>query len=483
MVSTNTPPPFRMPQGNGDSTPPLGKLLLKEGMITQPKLQEAMRWLRAGHLKPDQVFVQLRVCTENQLAKFISQALDIKKVVPKSIRPDPEYLIQLSPSFAAENALLPIQLENNRLVMAMADPSDTQLIADVEAMTGFQIMPLVAPRSLLQEAISKAYSAARSEVARAEKMRLELKEQLDKARQAERLCRSFSVLSNKGGVGKTHSSINIGYTLARSGFRTLVIDADMGNADISNKLRLFPMRSLADFLDKKAEIDEIVLETPFGFDIIPGKTGEVRLANLKYFQRLRFMKGFARMSPNYDYIIYDLGAGVTLQVLDFALCAEDMIIVTTPRDVISSYACAKLTFLRHVALETRFARQDSNYEIRSVFRPWILLNQSEDRDESERIFQTISQTAQQFAHSEDIVQKLGFQFTPRPLGAVPRDPHGYVNAERAHRPYCMLYPHSPNVQSYRNIAYALAGSASPSNGGKSNLQRVAQIVAGGEREE
>jgi flagellar biosynthesis protein FlhG len=472
-----------MPQANGDSTPPLGTLLLKEGIITQPKLKEAMRWLRAGTLKPDQVFVQLRVCTENQLAKLISRALDVKKVVPESIRPDPEYLVQITATFAAENALLPIQLQNDQLIMAMADPSDTQLIADVEAMTGFQIQPLVAPRSLLQEAISKAYSTARSQVADAETMRQELKAQIDEAEQAERLCRSFSVLSNKGGVGKTHSSINIGYTLARSGFRTLVIDADMGNADISNKLRLFPMRSLVDFLDKKAELDEIVMETPFGFDIIPGKTGEVRLANLKYFQRLRFMKGFARMSPQYDYIIYDLSAGVTLQVLDFALCAEDMIIVTTPRDVISSYACAKLTFLRHVALETRFARQDKNYEVRSIFRPWILLNQSEDREESERIFQTITQTAQQFAHSENIVQKLGFQFIPRPLGAVPRDPYGYVNAERAHQPYCTLYPHSPNVQSYRNIAYtlALAGSASPSGGGKSNLQRVAQIVAGGEK--
>ena len=470
-----------MPQDNGDSTPPLGELLLKEGIISRPKLKEAMRWLRAGNLKPDQVFVQLRVCSENHLATLISRALDVKKVVPESIQPDPEYLVQLTPSFAAENALLPIQLENDRLIMAMADPSDTQLIADVEAMTGLQILPLVAPRSLLQEAISKAYSEAKSQVADAEEMRQELKEQLDEATQAERLCRSFSVLSNKGGVGKTHSSINIGYTLARSGFRTLVIDADMGNADVSNKLRLFPMRSLADFLDKKAEIDEIVMETPFGFDIIPGKTGEVRLANLKYFQRLRFMKGFARMSPHYDYIIYDLGAGVTLQVLDFALCAEDMIIVTTPRDVISSYACAKLTFLRHVALETRFARNDENYEMRNIFRPWILLNQAEEREESERIFQTVSQTAQQFAHSEDIAQKLGFQFIPRPLGAVPRDPHGYVNSERAHRPYCMLYPHSPNVQSYRNIAYALAGSTSPAGGGKSNLQRVAQIVAGGEK--
>lgn len=476
-VATPTQPASDLAETDGCTS--LAQLLLKNGFLNTDQIVEAQRRQRASEIQFDQAIVQMGICTEGQLSRVLGHLAEVRSIDASRVEAAPEYLMQVPLSFATENVCLPIHLENDSLLVAMADPTDREAINDISGMTGQRVLVAVSPRSQLLEAISRAYRESKRQIEKAKEARQELREQVEEAGKARRLGRSFSIISNKGGVGKTHTAINIAYTLARAGYRTLIIDADLSNADVSNKLRLFPMHTLADFLDKKVEIEETKLTTPFGFDIISGKTGEMRLANMKYFQRLRFMKSFARMGPHYDYIIYDLGAGVSLQVIDFALCADDLIVVTTPRDVFSGYACAKLTFLRHIDLETRLEKQEEDYEARREFRPWLLLNQVETLDEARTIFKAFVQTAQLFAQSGEDVVKAGFQFDPRPLGGVQRDSNGYVRSERSHLPYCQAYPHSPNIQNYRNLVYTLTGLGHQTDN-RSNLQRVAKIVSGGD---
>jgi MinD-like ATPase involved in chromosome partitioning or flagellar assembly len=255
--------------------------------------------------------------------------------------------------------------------------------------------------------------------------------------------------------------------------RTLVVDADLGNADVSNKLRLYPRKTLADYLHKRNEIEEIVMQTEFGFDVLPGKTGEVALATMKYFQRIRFMNAFARVSDLYDFVIYDLGAGLNLQIMDFALCADDFVIVTTPRDMMSAYACAKFAFYRHHELETRYAKKQEDYQVRSRFEPWLVINQVVNNTQGNLVFKTLCNTASNLANSQDQVILQGFQLVPRHLGTVPLESKGFLAAEEYHQPFSKLYPHSPIVEHYRTISRFLTDPLNRSN--TSALQVIGEM--------
>ena len=86
-------------------------------------------------------------------------------------------------------------------------------------------------------------------------------------------------------MGKTHFSINLACALAKTGARVLLIDADLGSADISNKLAIFPKYHLMDFLEKDKHMQDLVVPTDFGFDLIGGTSGEFKLANLYMHRR------------------------------------------------------------------------------------------------------------------------------------------------------------------------------------------------------
>lgn len=463
-----------------DVSHPMGALLLRHGLISEESLEVALKHVRTDDLTLDQAIVRHGTCSEQQLASVLAKALELEAIDPKSVRPETEYLMRLSQAYAEEHACLPVRPDKDRLLVLVADPTDPQLQSDVSSMTGEELLVAVAPRTALAEAITAAYSRSRTQIAEAEAMRQELQGQMEQVEQTGARSRSYSIVSNKGGVGKTHTAINLACAFAQMGSRTLVIDADMGNADISHKLNLSPESTLADFLDKKAEIEDTILETRYGFHLVPGKTGEIRLANLKYFQRLRFMKGFARVSSSYDTILYDLGAGVSLQVLDFALCADEMIVVTTPRDLVSGYACTKLAFLRHIELDTRLAGKERSHQAKRVFQPWFLINQVESPDEAQSCGQGLTNAAQLCMLSEKSVADSGYELSPLMLGGILSDSGSYVQAEKLRQTLYQTAPTHPNIGYYRAIARNLVNRAAYLGRGESNLARVAEVVSGAE---
>jgi hypothetical protein len=129
----------------------------------------------------------------------------------------------------------------------------------------------------------------------------------------------------------------------------------------------------------------------------------------------------------------------------------------------SAYACAKFAFYRHFELETRYAKKQENYQIRSRFEPWLVINQAVNNTQGQLVFKTLCNTASNLAQSQDQIILQGFQLVPRQLGIVPLESKGFLAAEEYHQPFSKLYPHSPVVEHYRTISRSLTDPHNQSN--------------------
>ncbi|MDP7132517.1 MAG: AAA family ATPase [Planctomycetota bacterium] len=467
-------------QKRPDSPPPISdgltELLVRHRVLHENRAESVALFASRQGVSIVDALVQLAVCTEEQLAGALSHILKVPQIDPADCSADLETLMRVPKSYLIENACLPYRDGEGTLTLLMSDPTLKQLFKDIVTITGERLNVVVGMRTSILKAIDEAYAHATSQMDEAELLQQELLNEMKDMKRSGSQSRSFGVLSNKGGVGKTHTSINLAYTFAEMGFRVLVIDADTGNADVSNKLRLFPIHTLADFLDKKVDIKSTLLETQFGFFVVPGKSGEMRLANMKYSQRLRFMKAFAQVGYTFDIVIYDLGAGLSLQVLDFAHCVDDVIIVTTPRDLVSGYSCAKLVFYRYIELESRLYRSDPEYQVHSNFEPWLLFNQVEKAGGCSEFYRSMVGAAKLCQYEELNTDLAGFELSPLLLGEVMRDSDNYIEAEHLHQPFSKTFPFHPNVQQYRTIARALLNKslADPQDG--RNLNRQVRLV-------
>jgi flagellar biosynthesis protein FlhG len=238
------------------------------------------------------------------------------------------------------------------------------------------------------------------------------------------------------------------YCLAKKGAKVLLIDADLGNADVSNKLGIFPKCHLMDFLEKNKKMDELIFRTKYGFDLIASSYGEFKLANLYYAQKVKFLNHFKKISHRYDFAIFDLGAGISRMVMDFALAADHTIIVTTPQDFISGYACTKAGFTRFKELEERLEEKFSNYEPQLIFSPMLVINQVSNFLQGFKLFDTLTKAA-----NEKINSREGrFRIKPEYLGAITYERVALRAAEVKKRPLLVAAPRKKASQSIKHIS-------------------------------
>lgn len=141
--------------------------------------------------------------------------------------------------------------------------------------------------------------------------------------------RVITIASGKGGVGKTNLSINIGIAFHQMGKKVLVMDADLGLANVNVILGLVPKYNLYNVLKGQKKIKEVVLNTPYGIKIIAGASGFYQLANINTEKRIEFIKALQSLNTA-DIIIIDTAAGISESVVSFLLAADDMIIITSP---------------------------------------------------------------------------------------------------------------------------------------------------------
>jgi flagellar biosynthesis protein FlhG len=141
--------------------------------------------------------------------------------------------------------------------------------------------------------------------------------------------RIIAVASGKGGVGKTNVSVNMALAYARLGKKVVVMDADLGLANVNVMLRMNPRYNLYHVIRKQKTMKEIMTETDYGISIVAGASGFSKIANLTEEERQYLIEEMETLS-NADIIIIDTSAGVSSNVLDFIAAADDAVIITTP---------------------------------------------------------------------------------------------------------------------------------------------------------
>jgi flagellar biosynthesis protein FlhG len=155
--------------------------------------------------------------------------------------------------------------------------------------------------------------------------------------------RIISVSSGKGGVGKTNIAINLALAYAGLGKKVIVLDADLGLANVNVVLGVIPRYNLYHLIRQQKKMREIILDTAYGIQIVAGASGFSKIANLSEEERKVFIEELHELSSAYI-IIIDTSAGVSNNVLTFVAASDDVIIVTTPEPtaITDAYGIVKI---------------------------------------------------------------------------------------------------------------------------------------------
>ncbi len=159
-----------------------------------------------------------------------------------------------------------------------------------------------------------------------------------------RLARTVAITSGKGGVGKTFVSANLAAALARQGLKVLVLDADLGLANLDVVLNLYPKITLHDVFTGKAQLEEAILAAPCGFSVLLAGSGLVEYSRLTGEVREQLINIFEAVKPRFDIILIDTGAGISDVVLYAVSMAHEVIVVATPEptSMTDAYATIKV---------------------------------------------------------------------------------------------------------------------------------------------
>ncbi|MGC9323135.1 MAG: MinD/ParA family protein [Desulfomonilia bacterium] len=154
----------------------------------------------------------------------------------------------------------------------------------------------------------------------------------------------LSVTSGKGGVGKTTIVVNMAVIMARKGKKVLVLDADLGLANVDVMLGLTPKRTIKHVLDGQCLLEDIILEGPEGILIIPASSGIQELVDLTPEQQLCLVNSLDYFDTDIDYMIIDTGAGISKNVMYFNAAAQRVIVVVNsePTAITDAYALIKV---------------------------------------------------------------------------------------------------------------------------------------------
>ena len=173
-----------------------------------------------------------------------------------------------------------------------------------------------------------------------------------------------AVTSGKGGVGKTFFSANLAAALTRRGLKVLVLDADLGLANLDVVLNLYPKITLHDVFTGKATLEDAILKAPGGFNVILAGSGMVEYSRLTPEVREDFLKVMQEVVPRFDVVLLDTGAGISDVVLFAVSLASEVLLVATPEptSLTDAYATIKV-------LATQQQRQQIRLVVNQAVRP------------------------------------------------------------------------------------------------------------------
>ncbi|GAB4361700.1 MAG: MinD/ParA family protein [Deltaproteobacteria bacterium] len=254
--------------------------------------------------------------------------------------------------------------------------------------------------------------------------------------------RVLSVTSGKGGVGKTSIVANLAVAFARRGRKVLIIDADLGLANVDILFGLTPRANIQHLLSGEKGIDDILVEGPGGIRILPASSGIYELTHLSSEQRILLLSHLDSLEDRFDIVLIDTGAGIASNVMYFNAAAQEVFVVVTPDNTSIADAYALIKVLTKNFGEKRFQ---------------ILVNMVQNEFEAVNTFRKIERAAGKFLH-------LALTY----VGFVTRDDH-VRRAANLQRPIVLEFPASSAARSLRFVAEEVL-RGSPGGGMKGTPQ-------------
>lgn len=353
------------------------------------------------------------------------------------LKPQAAALAVLPREMAVSNSVLPLYLENETLVVAVADPVNLQKMSGLQFTLGRRIGMIRVPREALQGAMRATYGqtavpevnllvdavAAPREIRRMPQVRQVVEPGTMNAR-------VIAVTSGKGGVGKTTLTTNLGVALSMMGVRVGMVDCDFGLANLHLAMGIRPEKTLADVvLGRK---DPIACMTPgfAGVRVLAGTDGVATDTDWNYQTLRQAGCGFDIFRMHFDVTLIDTAAGVHESVTSSLEAADHVVMVITPdpSSIHDAYVTTK-TLLEH--------KPEATID--------VVVNQSVSDADSRLMFAKFQAT---------LLQAMGGNV--RLLGTVPWD-RSVLDSVRARVPYVLVKEHSDSSRAVVALARALTG--------------------------
>ncbi len=237
--------------------------------------------------------------------------------------------------------------------------------------------------------------------------------------------RVFSITSGKGGVGKTAVVANVAVSLAKIGKRVLILDADLGLANIDVVFGLAPNHNLNHFFAGDCDLQTILVEGPLGIKILPAGSGIQRFTRLDSQQKMRLLESLDSLHNDFDFVLIDTEAGISENVTYFTTAAHEILVVTTPEPTAITDAYALMKLLSHQYHEKRFN---------------LIVNFIKNEGEALDVYRKLTMVANRYLD-------ISIDY----MGSIPRDKQ-MIDAIRKQQVMVQLFPESKTSAAFAALA-------------------------------
>ncbi len=241
--------------------------------------------------------------------------------------------------------------------------------------------------------------------------------------------RVIAIASGKGGVGKTNLAVNLAILLSQTKKRVVLVDADLGTANVDVMMNVQPRHDLSHVLRRERTVDEVALRINRHLRLIAGASGLAAIADLSPHDRHALVDQFARLESQSDVILLDCGAGISQNVLAFSQCADELLAVTTPEPTALTDVYALIKVLSRTERTPPMG---------------LVVNQVETEREGRVVTNRIVSVTSRF---------LGVDLAP--AGHILRDPHVSL-AIRQRAPLVVRYPNCQAASGLSTLARRIA---------------------------